>query len=101
RTIAQIPHQARSGAGKILFHRETICAALRLQTQTLVRWLAITVQSSGLPMAEKNGAFNLAARRKLCGAFPSQMQTTDRLSAKLARSSEPQMVALTGWHSQV
>ena len=30
RTVAQVPHQARTGAGKILFHRGTISAALRL-----------------------------------------------------------------------
>src|SRR5260370_33764160 len=49
------------------------------------------VQSSGLPMAEITGPYSLAARRKLCGPFRSQIQVTERLTAKLARSSELRM----------
>src|SRR5882724_5368805 len=96
RAKSQLAHLILSGTGKIRFHRGTTSAALRLRTQTLVRWLGITEQSSGLPMAEITGPFSLAARRKLCGPFRSQIQVTERRSAKLARSSEPQMVAFTG-----
>ena len=34
-------------------------------------------------MAEITGPFSLAVRHKLCGAFRSQMQTTERLLAKV------------------
>ena len=53
-------------------------------------------KSSGPRMAERPGRFSPVVRSKRYGAFSSQMQPTERLSAKMGRSFEPQMVALIG-----
>ena len=48
-----------------------------------------------------NWTIQSSGTKQTLWAVSSQIQAMERLSAKIGRSSEPQMVALTGCHSQV
>src|SRR4030095_10390824 len=96
-----LSHQALNGTGKILFRRETICVVLPLWMRTPARPWANTGRLCGRRMAETAGKFKPVAQPKPCGLFSSQMQITERLSAKAAPSFEQQTAVLIGSPSQV
>src|SRR5205814_1603674 len=102
RAIAVTPHQTRNGTGKIRFRRGIIFVALPLWMRTQAQSLASMGRLSGRQMAETAGRFRSAVQHKICGLFPSKIQTREQPwaerveSAEKAPFSERPMVAIRG-----